>query len=144
MSCINYKNRYGDVFTFTKTEDGNIVWQGPFEWVRCGYPNVYDKAYQAYLQDEPNHDHLLNLEGFKKVIHFSDKGTLELSETGKKYSSLVYSNQDVIDMVDPSGGPFLNAWMNMGKFDSSFEGMVIDEFKSVPEGYLIIIKKEVK
>jgi hypothetical protein len=29
----------------------------------------------------------------------------------------------------------------MGMFDESFKGMIVEEFKSVPEGYLIIIKK---
>jgi hypothetical protein len=29
----------------------------------------------------------------------------------------------------------------MGMIDKSFKGMVIEEFKSVPEGYLIKIKK---
>jgi hypothetical protein len=142
MNCINYKNRYGDIFTFTKTEDGNILWQGPFEWVRCGYPNVYDKAYQAYLQDEPNHDHLLSLAEFKQVIHSYDFETALLSDIGKKYSSLLYSNKDVINMLDPSGGPYLCSCYNMGNIDESFEGMIIDEFKRVDEGYLIIIKKE--
>jgi hypothetical protein len=136
MKKIEYINRYNDVFTFSKTEDGNILWEGKFEWVRGGYPNVYDKAYQAYLQDEPNHDHLLDFEDFKQVIETYD------SEIYKKYSSLVYSNKDIINMIDPSGGPFINAWMDMGKFDSSFEGMIVDEFKSIPEGYLIKIKSQ--
>jgi hypothetical protein len=29
----------------------------------------------------------------------------------------------------------------MGMFDKSFKGMIVKEFKSVPEGYLIVIKK---
>ena len=36
---IQYKNRYGDIFTFTKTEDGNILWQGNFEYIRYSYLN---------------------------------------------------------------------------------------------------------
>ena len=36
---IQYTNRYGDVFTFTRTEDGNILWQGNFEYVRYSYSN---------------------------------------------------------------------------------------------------------
>jgi hypothetical protein len=31
--------------------------------------------------------------------------------------------------------------MNMSYIDESFEGMIIQEFKPSPEGYLIIIKK---
>jgi hypothetical protein len=31
-------NRYGDEFVFTLLEDGNIQWDGKFEYVRVGYP----------------------------------------------------------------------------------------------------------
>ena len=44
-------------------------------------------------------------------------------------------------MIDPSGGPYLHSGHDMGVFDESFKGMIIQEFKSTPEGYLIIIKK---
>jgi hypothetical protein len=44
-------------------------------------------------------------------------------------------------MIDPSGGPYLSAGQDMGGFSRSFNKMIIEEFKSVPEGYLIIIKK---
>jgi len=33
---VGYTNRYGEVFTFTKQEDGNVLWKGPFEIVRTG------------------------------------------------------------------------------------------------------------
>ena len=33
---FEYKNRYGDVYTFTKQEDGNVLWEGPFDQVRSG------------------------------------------------------------------------------------------------------------
>ena len=31
-----YENRYGDVYTFTKQEDGNVLMEGKFEWMRFG------------------------------------------------------------------------------------------------------------
>ena len=34
---IRLSNRYGDVFSFTKQEDGNILWEGNFEYHRCGF-----------------------------------------------------------------------------------------------------------
>ena len=40
---MEYKNRYGDVFTFEQLENGNIQWSGDFEYVRFGFkddPNV--------------------------------------------------------------------------------------------------------
>jgi len=32
-----YKNRYGDIFTFEVNERGNIDWKGNFGWCRIGY-----------------------------------------------------------------------------------------------------------
>jgi hypothetical protein len=63
-----------------------------------------------------------------------------MSEISTKYASLIYSDKNKIDMIDPSGGPYLHAGHDMGKFDKSFDGMIIEEFKPVPEGYKIIIK----
>ena len=31
-----YENRYGDIYTFTKQEDGNVLMEGKFEWMRFG------------------------------------------------------------------------------------------------------------
>ena len=88
MSKIEYKNRYGYIFTFGKTEDGNILMEGPFTYMRIGC-----------------------------------------------------STASIITMIDPSGGPYLNEDMNMGILHESFKGMIIEQFKSVNEGYLIIVKK---
>ena len=33
---VKYRNRYRDVFTFTKQEDGNVLWEGTFEMIRMG------------------------------------------------------------------------------------------------------------
>ena len=43
MNKETYKNRYGDVFTFTPDEDGNILWEGEFKRCRTGFKeNPYD------------------------------------------------------------------------------------------------------
>jgi hypothetical protein len=44
-------------------------------------------------------------------------------------------------MIDPSGGPYMHSGHDMGMISKSFKGMIVEEFKSVPEGYLIKIKK---
>jgi hypothetical protein len=122
-----YKNRYGDVFTFTPTEDGNILWEGNFEYHRTGCPNVYDDAYNEYLKDGGE----LSMKEFIKEVHRYDDTTFEPSEIGRGYRELVYSDLDTIDMVDPSGGPYLTRGME-------FQGKVIDRFESVESGYKII------
>jgi len=33
---MEYTNRYGDVYTFTKQEDGNVLMEGKWKWMRAG------------------------------------------------------------------------------------------------------------
>lgn len=122
-----YKNRYGDIFTFTELENGNILWGGNFEHCRFGWPNNYSDAYKEYLNDGGE----LPLEEFKKYVHFDEK--LEYLQ------SLVVSNTDVIDMVDPPGGPFISSSMDMKQF--GFPGKVVKEFKSLNDVWEIIVSK---
>lgn len=137
---ITYKNRYGDVYTFSKTEEGDILFQGEFKWMRCGWPNDYTEAYDKYCSDVDS-DERMTLGEFKTKVHEYDKETYRSTEFAKKYQSFIKSNQSVINMIDPSGGPYLHSEHDMGTFDPSFKGMIIQEFKSVPEGYLIVIEK---
>jgi hypothetical protein len=78
---------------------------------------------------------------FKKAVHEYYPETFKSTPLAKQYAKLVYSDQSRIDMIDPSGGPYMHSGHDMGMFDKSFKGMIIEEFKSSPEGYLIIIKK---
>jgi len=137
---VEYTNRYNDVFTFSKTDDGDILFEGEFKWMRCSWPNVYDDAYNAYCADVDT-DERMTLGEFKEAVHEYDKETFESTPLSKKYRGLVYSDQSIIDMIDPSGGPYMHAGYDMGMFDESFKGMIAEEFKPVPEGYLIKIKK---
>ena len=141
MKKVKYTNRYNDVFTFSKTEDGNILFEGQFKWMRCGWPNVYDDAYKTYCADTDT-DEQMTLGEFKKAVHEYHPETFEATPLNKKYAKLVYSNTKAIDMIDPSGGPYMHSGHDMGMFDDSFKGMIIQEFKSVPEGYLIVIENE--
>jgi hypothetical protein len=137
---VQYKNRYRDIFTFTKTEDGNILWQGNFEFVRYAYPNVYEDAYQAYINDgSPEGD--MTFEEFQDTIHAYDYKTEQYAIKNRKYAELVFSDQSRIVMIDPSGGPYLTIGSNMGLFDESFKGLFIKGFRKTPEGYLIITKE---
>jgi hypothetical protein len=141
MNKIEYKNRYGDLFTFTKTEDGNILWEGNFGYGRIGYPNMYDKAYTQYIEDGGS----LELEKFKKQVHeavYDDNGKyLGMSELAQIYGKLVYSDRTTIDMVDPSGGPYLCAGFDMEYLNEEFEGLVVQKFEPINGSYKIIIKK---
>ena len=144
MTKIKYTNRYNDVFTFSKTEDGNILFEGEFKWMRCSWPNVYTEAYNAYCADVDTDERMTPGE-FKEAVHKAeydeDGNYVKMSDISLKYAKLVYSNKNVIDMIDPSGGPYMHSGHDMGMIDESFKGMIVEEFKSTPEGYLIIIKK---
>ena len=99
-----YTNRYQDVYQFTRLEDGNILWEGKFEYLRVGYPNDYTEAFIGYLNDKGR----LTLEEFKEKIYSYD------SDLGKykypyleRYRSLIKPDTSKLDMVDPSGGPYI-------------------------------------
>ena len=128
-----YTNRYGDVFTFTKQENGNILWEGEFKHCRFGWPNVYKEAYQQYRKDGGD----MHIEDFKKEVHHYDDVTFEYSKISKKYRSLVYSDMNTIDMVDPSGGPYITEGMDMKYISEEFKGRVVRSFVPIETGYLI-------
>jgi hypothetical protein len=122
-----YKNRYGDVFTFTEDDDNNILWEGDFEYCRIGYPNDYTKAYNAYVADGGK----LSFNEFKSVVHESDEHN--------KYNRLVESFTHKIDMVDPSGGPYISAGMDLRHY--GYTGYKVKQFEPIKNGYKIITNK---
>ena len=85
-----YINRYGDVFTFTKQKDGNVLWEGNFEFHRTGFAK----------------------------------------------------NSDDINMVDPSGGPYIKAGQMLSHIIYGDEmNVIVESFESVENGYLIKTKE---
>jgi hypothetical protein len=125
-------NRYGDSFVFTLLEDGNIQWEGKFEYIRVGFPNDYTDAYRAYTADGG----VIGLKEFKEEVHrhIYDENDRWVGpcDIARVYGPMVKS-KDEINMVDPSGGPYLTEGMEI-------MGKTIKEFKSNKEGYLIITK----
>ena len=134
MKAQTYKNRYGDVFTFTRDENHDILWEGNFEYCRIGMPNDYTKAYNAYINDVENP---MVFEEFKKAVHEYDDETLTYDYPD--YIKMVESLTDEIDMVDPSGGPYITRGMSLGSF--GFKDYIVKDFKPIDTGYKIITKK---
>ena len=126
-------NRYGNEFVFTLLEDGNIQWDGKFEYVRVGFPNDYTESYKAYT----NLGGLMGFKELKEEVHRSiyDENDKYVGpcDIARVYGKLVKSKKDVINMVDPSGGPYLSEGMEI-------MCKTIKEFKSNKDGYLIITK----
>ena len=132
-----YKNRYGDIFTFTLREDGNILWEGKFEYCRIGMPNDYTKAYKEYIDDNCNSDHCMSLKQFKEEVHRYDDETHQY--VYDKYIRMVESLKDKIDMVDPSGGPYISIGMSLSSF--GFKDLKVKDFIQKDNGFLIITEK---
>ena len=125
---VEYKNRYGDEYTFTKQEDGIILWEGPFEHVRIGFPNVYKAAYQQFRKDGGQ----LNQHEFEEKVHEQiydqDGNWLRKGPITEDYGSMVFSDTDNMNMVDPSGGPYIKQHMNLGQFGKELNGRCVSSF----------------
>jgi hypothetical protein len=129
-----YKNRYGDIFTFTLQEDGNVLWEGNFEYCRIGMPNDYTKAYKEYIDDNCNSDYCMSLKQFKEEVHRYDDETHQYIYD--KYVRMVESLKDKIDMIDPSGGPYISVGMSLSTF--GFKDLKVKDFETKENGFLII------
>jgi hypothetical protein len=129
-----YKNRYGDIFTFTLQEDGNVLWEGNFEYCRIGMPNDYTKAYKEYIDDNCNSDYCMSLKQFKEEVHRYDDETHQYIYD--KYVRMVESLKDKIDMIDPSGGPYISVGMSLSTF--GFKDLKVNDFETKENGFLII------
>ena len=136
---MEYVNRYNDTYTFTLDEDNNILWRGAFEWCRFGMPNDYTKAYKQYLDDECYNDHCMTLEEFKAKLH---EQWHNMVHPMRKYVMLVETVKNKIDMVDPSGGPYIAVGANMGYFSEEFKGLVVSDIESMDGGYKLITTKD--
>lgn len=141
---FKYTNRYNDVYTFTKQEDGSVLWEGEFKSLRIGYPNNYKRAYQQYCKDVGSSGgHPMHIEDFKTQVHemmYNDNHEyIGPGPICAMYGHLVYSDTSSVNMVDPSGGPYLSTHLNLGeRFDSEeLKGLCIRGFTPVETGYLI-------
>ena len=125
MITEKYTNRYGDKFLYTLQEDGNIMWTGKFEYCRIGMPNDYSKAWKYFNEVYGG----LSFEDFKKDVHSYDEE--KEAYVFPDVITLITSKTDEINMVDPSGGPYLTSGMKLME-------KTIKEFKYTENGYLII------
>ena len=137
---VTYSNRYKDKIRFEFIGDKTIKVSGFSPYYRMGWPNVYDDAYETYMAEHAKHGmDLVTFDEFKKVVHeYKDE---ELRKKMRPYAELVVSNPDVIDMFDPSGGPYLHAGQDMREFFAEFKfpnPLIIKEFKTGYDGYILI------
>lgn len=136
---MEYRNRYNEKYTFTLDAEGNILWEGNFEWCRVGWPNDYTQAYNRYVEDDCDSSAMMTRGEFEKAVHETDDNGY--TEFSRKYMKHVRSDMSRIDMVDPSGGPYIAVNMDMKYVSKEFDAMIVDGFEIIPTGYKIIIKK---
>jgi hypothetical protein len=129
-----HKNRYGDIFTFVEDDNGDILWEGNFEYGRVGYPNDYTKAYNAYVADGG----LLSLNEFQDGVHEWDEEN-QRYVLGFKYASMVESLKYKIDMVDPSGGPYISVGMFLDYY--GYKDYKVKDIEKIKKGYKLITEK---
>lgn len=133
---IKHTNRYGDIHTFELDADQNVIWRGNFSHCRYGFPNVYIEAYEQYRKDGGD----IHIEQFKEEVHKYDPKTWKASEISEKYRSLVHSDTNTIDMVDPSGGPYMASNTDLGDYlGEEFTDRCVRSFEFIEGGNWKII-----
>lgn len=140
MKPYKMTNRYGDEFTFTPQEDGTILWEGDFEHCRFGWPNDYTKAWEAFQEKvfQEEYPDWTYVEFLNNIHNYDEKtNSYEFAEI----LPLITSNTNRINMVDPSGGPYLTIGMAVESISEELEDMEISHFESVEEGWKIYLKE---
>ena len=134
-----YKNRYGDIYTFTLDRYGNLLWEGAFLIGRIGFPNVYKVAYQQFRKDGGQMNQFDFEEAVHKQIYDEDGNWIKKGPICEDYGPMVFSDNDNINMVDPSGGPYIDIGTDMGRINKDWEGKVVTGFVPIETGYKLII-----
>lgn len=135
---IEYTNRYNEKYTFTLDEEGNIIWEGSFKWSRFGRPNDYSEAYKKYLEDCNTNESISTITDFRREM---EKSFHEKNHPLYKYTELVTTLESQINMVDPSGGPYIEEDVNMGYFGEELKDLIVERFEKIEKGYKIIVRK---
>jgi len=132
---VTYINRYRDNIQFEILDKSTIKMTGYGQYFRYGFPNNYKAAYNAFLNGQLVHGvPFMSEEDFKKQIH-------EHPEL-KRYLRLVTSDMSIIDMVDPSGGPYLCSGFDMKMFFTrKRKPLIIKEFEMQPDCILIKLER---
>ena len=137
-----YNNRYGDLIVFEDVSPNEVHMSGYDYGLRIGWSNNYTKAYEAYMADvsklvEPDFDLLIDdpsqnitrhctREEFEEFIHeyYPDR----LNPLAR-YRELVETNHSDINMVDPSGGPFLKKGYDLSRYFNDKKKRLIESIE---------------
>jgi hypothetical protein len=135
MNKTTYRNRYGDIITFEHIDNKVLMTGGT--WLRYGRPNVYDIAYQKYVESAKvdaklAESQILTEEQFIELLHFrKDEDSYESPNLWTLFGRYVYSDTESIDMVDPSGGPYISIEDNLNEFwpKGKYQDLLIEKIE---------------
>ena len=132
---VIYHNRYKDKIAFDH-KGKTVTMSGYSPYYRYSWPNVYDKAYEKYVESavvdsKLEGNQILTQEEFEKVLYIDKDDTgWHNNALYKLFGKYIYSDKDTIDMVDPSGGPYLSRGMNLKEFfGRDYEDLIIESIK---------------
>ena len=131
-----YHNRYKDKITF-EHKGKTVTMSGYSPYFRYSWPNKYDVAYDKYLESAVVDAKLLGTqmltqEEFEKALYIDkgDDSNWHKNALYQLFGKYIYSDKDTIDMVDPSGGPYLTVGMNLKEFfGREYEDLIIRTIK---------------
>ena len=148
-----YNNRYGDTIVFQEASSDEVHMTG-HAYMRIGWDNIYTKAYDAYMADvakldEPDFDLLIEdpsqnitrhctFEEFKKWIHgyYPDR-----INPLSRYQKLVETDYATINMVDPSGGPYLKVGYDLSAYFGDRKKRIIESIQNQQDKVIFKIKQ---
>ena len=117
---IERRNRYNDVIRFEK-EDNTVKMTGMFEMgMRYGFANDYDTAYIVYMTNDSEKDKGLTREEFDRKMEVE-------YDFFNRYSKHVKTKDDVIEFVDPSGGPYIALGSNLSYYFQCEDNMIVNK-----------------
>lgn len=134
MKAIYY-NRYRDKITFDH-KGKTVTMTGYSPYIRYSWPNKYDVAYtkylaSAYIDAKLEYDQMLTQEEFEEALYVTkDEDKSETNALLKLFGKYIYSDKDTIDMVDPSGGPYLTRGTNLKEFfGKDYQDLIIESIE---------------
>lgn len=135
MKAIYY-NRYKDKITFDH-KGKTVTMSGYSPYFRYSWPNKYDVAYDKYLESAVVDAKLLGTqmltqEEFEKALYIDkgDDSNWHKNALYQLFGKYIYSDKDTIDMVDPSGGPYLTVGTNLKSFfEKDYENLIIESIE---------------
>ncbi len=64
---VTYRNRYGDIYSFTKQKDGSVLWEGDFEYMRSG-SDFIDPSGGPFIKIGQMLSHVVYDESFNVIV----------------------------------------------------------------------------